>query len=340
MDISIVANDLGNTLKIHDEHSSPDVSHDETDRLDSLNLFAGGETINNSNDAHSTISSATSNDVTDFVMQFKNGIFYSNDRTQKIPLQMGTKTSTWLRITVNRCEDNFSISNVRMNNRVLEFSMNCFITCQGLKFRVIPRGLQNVILEVSRFIGSDRGTNFSILSFDPIDNVKLIILNEEDWHFKFDIPEGLAFKFKELQENRILFKLFRNEVGDQFLKQLLDDVVSRIIVKVLEAYFEEESFLSTQFTKFADNLVPNSTDEARETIIEMLVKDRIPDFKKNIRNFLVSFFEECCIYLLKEENPTEISAYDTFLQHLEMGNNLIIKSTLNNKRDRVWTLDI
>ncbi|CAG8479935.1 15568_t:CDS:1 [Acaulospora morrowiae] len=342
MNIPIVANDLGNTLRIHDKISLSDISSEITGFPGN---FTSGKSINIFNDAYSTTSSAMSHNLTyclsftgEKMMQFKHENFHFSNRKQAIPLNNMFKTNSLFRLTVRSCEDNFNLINIRMDSRVLKFSMTCFVTCQGLKGGLVPRGLRN-ITEVTKFIDSDRGKNFPLLSFDTVENMKLIIIDYEHSHFNFNVPEGLALRFKKLQESNVLFGLYHNEVSDQLLKQVLENVVSRIIVKTLDAYLENDSLIYTQFTNFTDNLGLNSAEEARKSILEMLVKDRIRDFERNIRNFLVSFFEGS-IYLQKEENSTESSAYDIFLQHSEMGNNLIIRSTLNHERDRVWALDL
>ncbi|CAG8489185.1 15331_t:CDS:2, partial [Acaulospora morrowiae] len=275
-------------------------------------------------------------------IEFKHEVFHFPDGKHEVAIETYPKNSVVLHLNAHGCKDVLNLTDVSIDNNFLRFSLCRTVTCRVLKGRLLPATVQNIVSDISALVGLSKGPEPSLMKFDPVKNVKLIILDGESSRFRFNVPVGLSFKFRKFSQNKILFELIHNEISKKFFKRIQEEVVSRMITKIVDTSLEDDSFLYTRFIHFANQIYRDSREDVRRMILDMLARDHVQELEKNTHDYLSLFFGEEIIYLRQEgeEEPDKVSAFEVISQCFPGNNkNLIVKNVLDREQNQVWILD-
>ncbi|CAG8645976.1 7073_t:CDS:1, partial [Acaulospora colombiana] len=332
------ADDRSSTLSLMEAHSKYNISHDDkmnnvTTEDSSLNL----PSINDCDDAikDSSLTRCVNESLFRFHLEFGHEIFRYAGENLEIQLQEEIKSdSLLLRLIARKCKDISNLTEVSIDNNVLRFNLTRSVTCRRLVGKLLPMKVVNIISGVAALWGISEGPEEpSLVKFDPVNNLELIILNEANSHFSFNVPEGLAFRLKE---DKITFELVPNDVSSRFLKRIEEEVVSRVTARIDDAYLKDDSFLYTRFIHFANNINSESREIVRGMILQMLVRDHVHELIENTRSLLTSTFTRGIVYL--QRGKEDLSAFEIISQQLEDHKSVIMKTVLNNEGKQTWLL--
>ncbi|CAG8635566.1 6208_t:CDS:1 [Acaulospora colombiana] len=271
--------------------------------------------------------------------QFSNESFcFIGDSQERIHLT-AQKTNTWLQLNASGCRDVSNLTEAYLDDEFLIFNMTRFITCKRLRKKFIPpTKLQSIITDMVRLFDTGANESETSLYLDPpTKNIKVMILDEENSYFNFNVPVGLTLRFKDFMEDKILFEIVCNEASNMLFQQIKEEVVSKTLKKIADAYFWDDDFLDTPFFEFTNNIFSDSKNVIKGMILDMLVREQVEELERNTHSFLSTFFTDGTIYLQEQKNSTAFEIISK--RSIEDNKNLIIKTMLNSKRERVWVLD-
>ncbi|CAG8489166.1 15330_t:CDS:2 [Acaulospora morrowiae] len=277
-----------------------------------------------------------------FDLKFTRTLHFFDRNTDRI-LPSSCKTSAWLNLYAYNCKDVSSFTDVYLDNKFLNFTMSRFVICKLLKGKVMPpTKIKDIAIDIFKLFVAETISDTSLADIDPVKDLKLIILDEEDSNYKFEVPVGLAFRFQGFIGNKVLLGLCDNDISKKFFKKVQEDVVSRTVAKIVDVYLEDESFLDAPYIHFANNFYNGSRETVKNMVLDLLVREQVNELEINTLDFITSFFlTEGLIYLQEEENFNEFSIFDILSQYPpEVRENLIVKNVLDDEQNRSWVMEL